>query len=101
LGLTLNQSWNAYIRNDFKNYYDEFHVVGSFALYDQNNDKWTFYNQQQFKQPMSPASTFKICNSLIGLETNVITDENFIIPWNGIANKNLKWNSDQNLESAF
>ncbi len=38
------------IRNDFKSYYDQFKVDGSFVLYDQNNDKFTFYNQAQFKR---------------------------------------------------
>jgi beta-lactamase class D len=89
------------IRDDFKKYYDQFHVEGSFVLYDPQADRYIFYNQDQFKQPFSPASTFKICNSLIGLETGVIKDENFVIPWDSVTRQNPKWNSDQDLKTAF
>ena len=95
------QKQSTEIRNDFKSYYDEFKVDGSFVLYDQNNDKFTFYNQAQFKEQYSPASTFKICNSLIGLETGVIKDENFVIPWDSVVRENTKWNQDHDLKLAF
>lgn len=88
-------------RDDFKKYYDQFKVEGSFVLYDQNNDKFTFCNQLQFKEQYSPASTFKICNSLIGLETGVIKDENFVIPWDSLVRPNPKWNQDNDLKFAF
>lgn len=88
-------------RSNFKNYYDHFEVNGSFALYDQNNNKYIFYNEPQYYHPFSPASTFKICNSLIGLETGVIKDENFIIPWDSIVRRIPEWNKDQDLKTAF
>lgn len=89
------------IRNDFKKYYDQFNVEGSFVLYDQKNDKYIFYNQSQFNQSFSPASTFKICNSLIGLETVVIKDENFVIAWDSVMRQNPNWNKNHNLKTAF
>jgi len=89
------------IRTDFKKYYDQFQVKGSFVLYDQRNDKYIFYNQEQTRQAYTPASTFKIFNSLIGLETGVIKDEHFIIPWDSVIRKNPKWNSDHDLETAI
>ena len=89
------------IRDDFKKYYDEFKVQGSFALYDPQEDKYIFYNQDQFKQTFIPASTFKICNSLIGLETGVIKDEHFVIPWDSIPRYYPNWNRDHDLKSAF
>lgn len=89
------------IRGDFKRYYDEFKVHGSFALYDPQEDKYIFYNQAQFTQTVIPASTFKICNSLIGLETGVIRDEHFVIPWDSIPRYYSNWNRDHDLKSAF
>ena len=50
------------VRDDFKKYFDAFKVDGSFALYDLKGDSYVFYNESQFKQPFTPASTFKICN---------------------------------------
>lgn len=90
----------AEIRNDFKKYYDHYQVEGSFVLYDQNAEKYILYNEAQFKEPFIPASTFKICNSLIGLETGVISNENFLIPWDSIK-RNPAWDRDHTLKSAF
>jgi len=87
-------------RPDFKKYYDQYKVEGSFVLYDQNSDKYIFYNPFQFKEQFIPASTFKICNSLIGLETGVIKDENFMIPWDGVK-RNPAWDKNHTLKTAF
>jgi len=89
------------VRNDFKKYYEHYKLEGSFVLYDQQKDKCIFYNQQQFKQSFSPASTFKICNTLIGLETGVIKDENFVILWDSVVRQNPNWNGDHDLKNAF
>ncbi len=48
-----------------------------------------------------PASTFKIVNSLIGLETGKLTDEKMIIKWDGIKRSNADWNRDMNMKEAF
>jgi beta-lactamase class D len=88
-------------REEFKKYFDAFKVDGSFTMYDLKNDSFVFYNPAQFKQPFLPASTFKICNALIGLETGVIRDENFVIPWDGVVRQVVAWNKDQDLITAF
>lgn len=88
-------------RDDFKKYYDQFKVDGSFLLYDQNNDQFIVYNQSQTKEQFTPSSTYKICNSLIGLETGVIRDENFVIQWDSVTRQNPNWNKDQDLKTAF
>ena len=102
IGLTAcKQKQTTEIRNDFKKYYDQFNVNGSFVLYDPQTDNYIFYNQNQFEQTFSPASTFKICNSLIGLETGVIKDENFVIPWDSVTRQNPNWNTDHDLNTAL
>jgi beta-lactamase class D len=88
------------IRNDFKKYYDQFNVEGSFVLYNLQANKYVFYNQDQYEQIFSPASTFKICNSLIGLETGVIKDEHFVIQWDSVI-RNPVWDKDHDLKTAF
>jgi len=89
------------VKDDMNVLYDEYKVEGSFVLYDQTKDQYTFYNKAQFKQAFTPASTFKICNSLIGLETGVIKDENFIIPWDSVVRHRPEWNADHDLKTAF
>lgn len=102
LGLTVYaQKQTTETRNDFKKYYDQFKVDGSFILYDQNNDKYIVYNQPQTKEQFTPSSIYKICNSLIGLETGVIKDENFVIKWDSVTRQNPNWNKDHDLKTAF
>ncbi|MCW3089264.1 MAG: class beta-lactamase [Ferruginibacter sp.] len=48
-----------------------------------------------------PASTFKIVNSLIGLEIGKITDEKMVIKWDGIKRRVEEWNKDLTMEEAF
>ena len=50
--------------------------TGTFVLYDVNKDHYLIYNKAQAEKRLSPCSTFKILNSLIGLETGVIKDQN-------------------------
>ena len=50
-GLTAcEQKQTTEIRDDFKKYYDQFEVKGSFLLYDQQKDKYLVYNQAQTNQ---------------------------------------------------
>lgn len=88
-------------KDDLKKFYEQYNVAGSFVLYDQNNDEYIFYNESQFTTPFTPASTFKICNSLIGLETGVIEDENYVLPWDSLMRRIPAWNQDQDLKTAF
>ena len=76
-------------------------LTGSFCLYDLDKEEYILYNPEQFHREFSPASTFKICNSLIGLETGVITDEHYVIKWDSIKRGNLNWDTDNDLASAF
>ncbi|NJE06794.1 class D beta-lactamase, partial [Thermococcus sp. M36] len=48
-----------------------------------------------------PASTFKIVNSLIGLQTGKIVNEKMIIKWDGVKRWNEAWNKDLTMEEAF
>jgi beta-lactamase class D len=77
----------TYKNQDFKKYFDEFNLKGSFMLYDLNNNAYLYYDSARCYERFSPASTFKIPNSIIGLETGVIADENYVIPWDSIKRR--------------
>ena len=49
----------------------------------------------------SPASTFKIANTLILLEEKIIPNADTTLPWNGTKHDFPDWNRDHNLRSAF
>ncbi|MEO8167857.1 MAG: class D beta-lactamase [bacterium] len=89
------------IHKEFQKYFDKENVQGSFSFYDLKKNKFIISNEKQFTQEFTPASTFKICNSLIGLETGVITDEDFVIKWDGVKRRRAEWNSDQDLKTAY
>ena len=84
----------AKIDNSLGKYFDENKVDGCFTMLDNSNGKVTVYNLNMDTIRYTPASTFKIVNSLIGLETGVITDEKMVIKWDGIKRSNQDWNKD-------
>ena len=92
------------ITNDdsLKKYFDQYHVTGTFGMYDNGHAQFTIYNLKRFTDSVYlPASTFKIVNSLIGLQTGVITNEKMVIPWDGVVRSNADWNKDLTMEEAF
>ncbi len=99
---------NVTIDNSLKIYFDTSHVKGTFALYDNGQGHFTVYNLSRFKDSSyTPASTFKIVNSLIGLQTGKIINENMVIKWDGIVRKHPdgriaeSWNKDLTMTQAF
>lgn len=99
---------NVTIDDSFKKYFDQNHVAGTFGFFDNGQGQFTIYNLSRYKDSAYlPASTFKIVNSLIGLETGVITNEKMIIPWDGVVrifsggDTAKAWNKDLSMEEAF
>jgi beta-lactamase class D len=85
---------------DWKKYFDKEEVKGSFLLYDLKKNQFTAYNPKRAKKGFLPASTFKIFNTLVGLETGVV-DTNVLIRWDGVRRWNVDWNRDMKLKTAF
>src|SRR5215213_1233549 len=85
-----------------KKYFDQYHVTGTFGMFNNGQAQFTIYNLKRFTDSAYlPASTFKIVNSLIGLQTGVITNEKMVIPWDDIVRSNVGWNKDLTMEQAF
>ena len=74
---------------------------GAFVLYNQTDNLYYKYNIVRCRQRFLPASTFKIPNSLIGLETKVIRDSNYVIKWSGKQEPIKEWERDHTLKSAI
>jgi len=83
---------------------------GAFVLYDLKNNRYVRYNEQRCQERFSPKSTFKVPNSLIGLETGVIRDAEFVIQWDRekyppqtewTPEQLVNWGKDQTLRSAI
>ena len=86
---------------NFGRHFQELEVEGSIIIYDSNNDRFLQHNPQRNTTAFPVASTFKILNSLIALETGVIADEIDVLTWDGIERTIPAWNRDLNLREAF
>lgn len=83
-------------------YFTENRVRGCFGLYNNATNQFTFYNKKRFTDSSYlPASTFKIVNSLIGLQTGVISSDSMVIKWDGVQRKIADWNKDLTMYEAF
>lgn len=91
----------AEIDNSLKQYFDEAKVEGCFTMLSNSDGKITVYNMALDTQRFLPASTFKIVNSLIGLQTGAIVNEDMLIKWDGKARPVQAWNKDLTMKEAF
>ena len=91
---------SQFSRNLTKNF-QEAKSDGCFVLYDLKRDRYIRYNSNRCRKRFVPASTFKIFNSLVALETKAIADENTVIIWDGVKRTFPVWNQDQNMRTAF
>jgi beta-lactamase class D len=76
-------------------------VVGTFVLRAVKDDTMLVHNPSRAGEAFAPASTFKIPNSLISLETGVIEDENEVLKWDGVKRDVEAWNKDHNMRTAI
>ncbi|OUJ73068.1 class D beta-lactamase [Hymenobacter crusticola] len=89
------------VQRDFKKYFDEQDVQGSFLLFDAQANQYTAYNLTRCYQGFLPASTFKIPNTLIGLETGALRDTSEICRWDGVTREVAAWNADMTYAQAL
>ncbi len=99
--------WSCSLNNvnedsSLKKYFDENKVFGCFALMDNATGKFTTYNLKRYRDSSYvPASTFKIVNSLIGLQTGKISSDSMVIKWDGVKREVEAWNKDLTMYDAF
>jgi len=88
-------------RPDLGRFFEAEKLNGSFLLYDLKKDRYTAYRYARSRQGFLPASTYKIINTLIGLETGLLTDEATIMKWDGVRREREVLNKDMTLRDAF
>ncbi|MFT6921701.1 MAG: beta-lactamase class D [Crocinitomicaceae bacterium] len=84
----------------FKTILEHTGVQGAVLIYDLKKSIYYSNDYDWASQGQLPASTFKIVNSIIGLETGVITDS-VIFKWDGEQKWNEKWMQDLTLDEAI
>lgn len=85
---------------ELKKIFDKYHVVGSILLYNQQENSYSGYNLERCNRSFCPASTFKIANTLIAIESGVATPET-LFKWDGKKRAFPSWEKDLTLKEAF
>lgn len=82
---------------------DEFfqNTEGTFVLKDLESGKMFIYNNERAQERRTSMSTFKIMNSLIGLQVKAVQDEYDIKRWDGVKRDRDVWNQDLALGAAY
>jgi beta-lactamase class D len=92
---------NVTVDNSLGKYFTDNKVEGCFALMNNGTGAFTVYNLERYRDStFLPASTFKIVNSLIGLQTGVISNDSMIIRWDGVKRR-PEWDKDLSMYQAF
>jgi beta-lactamase class D len=74
---------------------------GCFMMRDHSHEEIYYYSKERCIRRFMPASTFKIFNSLVALETAIAPDDQFVIKWDSVVRPNTAWNHDMNMREAF
>jgi beta-lactamase class D len=90
------------IRDDLARFFRDAETAGTFVGYKVEDYLLISSDPTRSGEPKLPASTFKIPNSLIALETGVVSDpDKDVFKWDGVKHDNEAWNRDHTLRSAI
>src|SRR3954447_5180918 len=90
------------IRDDLAKRFTGVGTVGTFVGYKTDDYLIIASDKERSGHAFRPASTFKIPNSLIALETGVVGDpDKDVFKWDGVKRSIEAWNQDHPLRSAI
>ena len=76
-------------------------ATGTFVLYDLDADAYTVFDRARAQTRYIPASTFKIANSLIGLQVGAVKNVDEVLPYGGAPQPFKEWERDMPLREAI
>ncbi len=89
------------VQKEFQTILDKANLNGVLLIYDASKDKYHSNDFEEAKNGHVPASTFKIPNSIIGLENQIIENEQTVFKWDGNERAFSIWEKDLTLKEAF
>lgn len=99
---------NVITDHGIKKYFDSAGARGSFGLFDNAEGQFTIYDLAAFKDSAYPPGTsFSIVNTLIGVESGRLANEDMVLPWDGKpafypgGDTATAWNRDLSAKQAF
>ncbi|MDR2011746.1 MAG: class D beta-lactamase [Rhodanobacter sp.] len=76
-------------------------LTGTMVIYDEQTDRWLALDRERAQTRFSPASTFKLFNALVALDTGAVKDEYEVVRWNGVKRRYDFWDRDPSLASGM
>jgi beta-lactamase class D len=90
------------IREDLARHFIEVGTAGTFVGYKVDDYLIISSDKNRSGEARLPASTFKIPNSLIALETGVVGDpDKDVFKWDGVVRNIAAWNQDHTMRTAI
>jgi beta-lactamase class D len=90
------------IRDDLAKHFTDAGTTGTFVGYKVDDYLVIASDRNRSGEPRLPASTFKIPNSIIALETGVVGDpDKDVFKWDGVVRSIDAWNKDHTMRSAI
>jgi len=86
---------------ELKKCFNDAAIVGTFMLFDVANDTMLVCDEVRAKKRFTPASTFKIANSLIGLDIGAVKDVEEVLPYGGKPQPRKEWERNMGLRDAI
>lgn len=74
---------------------------GTFVVYDARDGEFIGHNPVRAETRFIPASTFKIANTLISLDSGTVDSVDSVIPFVGEPQENKAWEKDMSLRDAI
>lgn len=76
-------------------------TTGTLVVERLGQQKIWVHNEARATQPKTPASTFKIPNSLFALEAGAVANVDELVPWDGTKRRIKAWNKPHSLRSGI
>lgn len=88
-------------RADWAQHLTDSGLVGTFVLWEPDSARLQASDTARANKGFLPASTFKVFNSLVALQTGAVANEQEVLPWDGVKRGSPDWNEDQNMTQAI
>ncbi len=88
-------------RGEWGQIFSDENVVGTFAVREVGSGQSFVWDTERVEQRELPASTFKILNSMIILQTGAVADVDELVPWDGVVRLIETWNQDHSLRTGI
>lgn len=88
-------------RPELRSYFERERITGGLALLDTASGETSCSDVERCQASYLPASTFKIANTIIALETGIVEDAETVLPWDGAPRELEEWNAKLTLREAI